>query len=139
LQAFLCHELRNPLNVITANTEFLLETKLSGSQRDYCTSIDSMTRLSALRSISLALPCADSTLTVAIAFFPFLPAPLGGCLWLMACCMLLCAVGSIVNDVLDMSKLQARACPSDWLGLIRLTRCICCVRAHRVGGWPWRL
>jgi len=43
--AFLCHELRNPLHVITSNGEFLLDTRLDADQADFVKAIDSMSKL----------------------------------------------------------------------------------------------
>ena len=37
--AFLCHEIRNPLHIITANTDFLQETRLTAEQAEYARSV----------------------------------------------------------------------------------------------------
>ena len=43
--AFLCHEIRNPLHIITANTDFLLETALHAEQREYVRSVNDSAQL----------------------------------------------------------------------------------------------
>jgi signal transduction histidine kinase len=44
-QAFLCHELRNPLHIITSNAEFLIETKINNEQAEFVRAIDNMSKL----------------------------------------------------------------------------------------------
>jgi len=43
--SFLCHELRNPLHVVTSNVEFLLGTTLDQEQHEFASAIDTMSRL----------------------------------------------------------------------------------------------
>lgn len=43
--AFLCHEIRNPLHIITANIDFLFESKLSAEQLHYIHSVNDSAEL----------------------------------------------------------------------------------------------